>query len=61
MKYFLLCRIRPRKGQYLIFDKAAKGVISSSILPVPTEKTKGVIVFNSGMSRCVVCHKILQQ
>lgn len=47
-------RIRPRKGQYLIFDKAAKGVISSSILPVPTEKTKGVIVFNSVYNNVII-------
>ena len=38
-------RITPRKGQFVVFDKAARGLVSSIILPVPTEHTKGVVVF----------------
>lgn len=37
-------QIRPRKGQFLVFDKTASGKIGSIILPVPSEKTKGVVV-----------------
>ena len=36
--------IRPRKGQFVVFDKAAAALTSSIILPVPTKKTKGVVV-----------------
>jgi glycerol-3-phosphate dehydrogenase len=37
-------RIKPRKGQFVIFDKPAARLIRSSILPVPSERTKGVMV-----------------
>ena len=40
-------KITPRKGQFVVFDKAASGLISSVILPVPTEKTKGVVLFRT--------------
>lgn len=36
--------IRPRKGQFVVFDKAAYGLVSAIILPVPNEITKGVVV-----------------
>lgn len=36
--------IRPRKGQFVVFDKPASGLIHATILPVPTERTKGVLV-----------------
>ncbi len=36
--------IRPRKGQFVVFDKAAYGLVSSIILPVPNDITKGVVV-----------------
>ena len=36
--------IRPRKGQFLVFDKSASNLISSIILPVPTPTTKGVVL-----------------
>ncbi|MFT5113571.1 MAG: glycerol-3-phosphate dehydrogenase [Parasphingorhabdus sp.] len=37
-------KIRPRKGQFLIFDKSASYLIDSIILPVPNDKTKGIVV-----------------
>ncbi len=37
-------QIRPRKGQFLVFDKAATSLLRTTILPVPTEITKGVVV-----------------
>ena len=36
--------IRPRKGQFLVFDKSANPLIDSIILPVPNDKTKGIVV-----------------
>lgn len=37
--------IKPRKGQFVIFDKAARKLLQTIILPVPTERTKGVVLF----------------
>lgn len=36
--------IKPRKGQFVIFDKAAAALTSSIILPVPSVTTKGVVI-----------------
>ncbi len=36
--------IHPRKGQFIVYDKAAQRLIESIILPVPTSITKGVVV-----------------
>ncbi len=36
--------IKPRKGQFVVFDKAAARLLRSIILPVPTERTKGIVV-----------------
>ena len=36
--------IRPRKGQFVVFDKAAATLLRSIILPVPSERTKGVVL-----------------
>ena len=36
--------IRPRKGQFVVFDKAASRLLKTIILPVPTERTKGVVL-----------------
>jgi len=37
--------IKPRKGQFVVFDKAAGNLINSVILPVPTKITKGIVLF----------------
>ena len=37
--------IKPRKGQFVVFDKAASKLLSSIIVPVPTERTKGIVLF----------------
>lgn len=37
-------RIRPRKGQFVVFDKTASALARHILLPVPTEKTKGIVV-----------------
>jgi glycerol-3-phosphate dehydrogenase len=36
--------IKPRKGQFVVFDKAASRLVNSILLPVPTRFTKGVVV-----------------
>ena len=37
--------IKPRKGQFVVFDKAANKLVSSIVLPVPTKRTKGIVLF----------------
>ena len=37
--------IKPRKGQFVVFDMAASQLLSSVILPVPTSRTKGIVLF----------------
>jgi glycerol-3-phosphate dehydrogenase len=37
-------RITPRRGELIVFDKLARGLVNHVLLPVPTEKTKGVLV-----------------
>jgi glycerol-3-phosphate dehydrogenase len=36
--------IAPRRGQLIVFDKLARPLLSSILLMVPTERTKGVLV-----------------
>ncbi|QCI69061.1 NAD(P)/FAD-dependent oxidoreductase [Phreatobacter stygius] len=36
--------IRPRKGQFVVFDKQAAALLGTILLPVPTEQTKGVVI-----------------
>ena len=37
-------QIKPRKGQFVVFDKPAARLITACIMPVPSERTKGVMV-----------------
>ncbi len=37
--------IKPRKGQFVVFDMAASKLLGSVILPVPTVRTKGIVLF----------------
>ena len=37
--------IKPRKGQFVVFDKAANNLVKSIVLPVPTKRTKGIVLF----------------
>src|SRR4029453_16100950 len=34
-------RVTPRRGELIVFDKLARGLVNHVLLPVPTEKTKG--------------------
>lgn len=36
--------IHPRKGQFVVFDKAAARYLGNIILPVPNERTKGIVL-----------------
>jgi glycerol-3-phosphate dehydrogenase len=36
--------ITPRRGELVVFDKLARGLLTRTILPVPTATTKGVLV-----------------
>ena len=36
--------IRPRRGELIVFDKLGRGLVNSIILPVPTSRTKGVLI-----------------
>lgn len=36
--------IKPRKGQFVVFDKPAAALLRSIILPVPDERTKGIVL-----------------
>jgi glycerol-3-phosphate dehydrogenase len=37
--------IKPRLGQFVVFDKPAARLVNAIILPVPTARTKGVVLF----------------
>ena len=47
-------RIKPRKGQFVVFDKPAARLLRSSILPVPTERTKGVMLCRTAFGNVIV-------
>lgn len=36
--------IRPRRGELIVFDKLARPLLRSTLLPVPTARTKGVLI-----------------
>lgn len=46
--------IRPRKGQFVVFDKAASALLSSILLPVPTATTKGIVVCKTSYGNLLV-------
>lgn len=46
--------IKPRKGQYAVFGKSAGRLLNSIIFPVPTPKTKGVLLFPTVYGNIVV-------
>ena len=46
--------IRPRKGQFLVFDKSATSLINAIILPVPTPTTKGVVLTHTAFGNLLL-------
>ena len=47
-------RIRPRKGQFVVFDKPAAGLVDAIILPVPDRRTKGVLIARTAFGNLLV-------
>ena len=47
-------RIRPRKGQFAVFDKSAYALVKAIVLPVPTERTKGVLIARTAYGNLIV-------
>jgi glycerol-3-phosphate dehydrogenase len=46
--------IRPRRGQFVVFDKPASKLVRAIILPVPTDRTKGIVLFRTVFGNLVV-------
>jgi glycerol-3-phosphate dehydrogenase len=46
--------ITPRRGQFVVFDKQASELIDAIILPVPTERTKGVVLFRTAYGNLAI-------
>jgi len=40
-------KITPRKGQFVVYDKVASSLLNAVVLPVPTARTKGVVLFRT--------------
>jgi len=47
-------KVTPRKGQFVVFDKPAARLIKSIILPVPTERTKGIVICRTVFGNVIV-------
>ena len=46
--------IKPRKGQFVVFDKPAARLAKHILLPVPTETTKGIVVCRTAFGNLLV-------
>ncbi len=46
--------IRPRKGQFVVFDKSAAALAGHILLPVPTKITKGIVVCRTAFGNLLV-------
>lgn len=46
--------MKPRKGQFIIYDKSVSHLVKSIILPVPTERTKGVLITQTVFGNLIV-------
>ncbi|PZF76547.1 FAD/NAD(P)-binding oxidoreductase [Aestuariivirga litoralis] len=46
--------ITPRRGQFVVFDKQASRLVDAIILPVPTERTKGVVLFRTAFGNLAI-------
>ena len=47
-------RITPRKGQFVVFDKPAFKLLRAIILPMPTARTKGVVLFRTAFGNLAI-------
>ncbi|MDX2309047.1 MAG: NAD(P)/FAD-dependent oxidoreductase [Hyphomicrobium sp.] len=46
--------IRPRKGQFIVYDKPASALVRHILLPVPTKTTKGIVVCRTAFGNVLV-------
>ncbi len=46
--------IKPRKGQFVVFDKAAARLLTHIVLPVPDARTKGVVLCRTAFGNVLV-------
>jgi len=46
--------IRPRKGQFVVLDKTAARLLGAILLPVPGERTKGVVLARTAFGNLLV-------
>jgi glycerol-3-phosphate dehydrogenase len=46
--------IRPRKGQFAVYDKAASRLLTTIILPVPNDRTKGVVLCRTAFGNLLI-------
>ncbi|MBA3909436.1 MAG: FAD/NAD(P)-binding oxidoreductase [Rhodobacter sp.] len=46
--------IRPRKGQFVVYDKTAAALLGHILLPVPTKLTKGIVVCRTAFGNLLV-------
>ena len=46
--------IKPRKGQFVVYDKTAAALAGHILLPVPTKITKGVVVCRTAFGNLIV-------
>ncbi|MEI4487801.1 NAD(P)/FAD-dependent oxidoreductase [Frigidibacter sp. MR17.14] len=47
-------RIKPRKGQFILYDKPAAALAGHILLPVPNEITKGVVICRTAFGNLLV-------
>jgi glycerol-3-phosphate dehydrogenase len=47
-------KVTPRKGQFVVFDKPAANLVKAIILPVPTERTKGIVLCRTAFGNLLV-------
>ncbi len=47
-------QIKPRKGQFAVFDKAAAGLLRTIVLALPNERTKGVVLTRTAFGNVLV-------
>lgn len=46
--------IKPRKGQFVVYDKSAAALLGHILLPVPTKVTKGIVVCRTAYGNLLV-------
>ena len=46
--------VRPRKGQFVVYDKSAAALASHILLPVPSKTTKGIVVCRTAFGNLLV-------